>query len=308
MKPPHHFRLARLAPLFAWWLVVSAAAQAPKPGEPAPAIRITAQVAETRGTNVGAPMVGQVVLSLRVASRTLPPGSMLRRINVTRIVDSLGNQVAPRPAATVMSGTTPPMSIVLAMAAPPRPASGPMTVFGEHPEFVVSTSNHQGVARQAEAFSVVEGTLDLAVPAEADGTIVRVPNIKLHPGRIELPALTQAGIVFHFLGDADSTEEAVALRRRAGLGSVLLAPPDMVKTVAYYIDDRSGLLLACELQDGAGRRLRIIDSSGQITGSNQLFAVRLGEPLADDTQLVFYLALPAALKSVPFRLENIPLP
>ena len=75
-------------------------------------------------------------------------------------------------------------------------------------------------------------------------------------------------------------------------------------SLQFMIDDPNGRFVEIEFQDGSGKKLETRGSTSSGKSHSYDFKNRPGP----DTQLVIYVATPAATKLVPFKMENIPLP
>jgi hypothetical protein len=257
-----------------------------------PSLRVAvAQLSESRSSQGS----GSTNLNLTIAGEGLPPGATVRQVNVTKAVDNTDKPLPPGRSSGGRGG----MSMSISMSSM---MSGP----GGMAQPMRATANLGVAPRSAESIKYVEGTIEVFVPAEANGSMIRIPNIKSLLGRVEDTTLAKYGIVFHFLGDKASEDEAKALM--AGSGSSSRAPMDLVTGFGYYFRDPSNMLAGVQLLDGKGAPVQLSGGGGGGGSNGSLMSYSLRAPLADDTQLVIYVAVPEALKTVPFRVEDIALP
>jgi len=232
-------------------------------------------------------------LTLSIVGEGLSQDALVRQVNITKAIDSNDQPLAGGRGAVSQS----PLSMI---NRPPGGMAQPMR----------ATVPLGVVPRGTDSIKYVEGTIEVFVPAESNGSIIRIGNIKSHLGRVEDPTLAKYGIVFHFLGDQASEDEARALRaQRGGGGSVSSVQIDSIHGYGLFFRDPSGKLAGVQLQDGKGVPFQPgRGGGGGGSNSGSLVAISLQSPIMDDSQLVIYVAVPESIKTVPFRVEDIPLP
>jgi hypothetical protein len=158
--------------------------------------------------------------------------------------------------------------------------------------------------RDADSIQVLEGTVEIYVPTEANGGMVRLPNIVAHAGRIEEPALAKLGIQLNVFLDEAMFRQLQQEVFRSGSSAGSYGP----NAVGMFYLDPAGVLAGWQLQDGQGRQLPSNGTSRGSSGGVFISQTRLSAPPPKDTQLVLFFTPAAALRTLPFRLENIPLP
>jgi hypothetical protein len=283
-----------------WDSIKVSAAPAPDPATTfapgdLPALRVVVtSVNESRSRSspgTGGVDRSTINLSLSVLGEGLPPTAAVKQINVTKAVDNLGNVLG-----SSMAGMPGSLSMSRMISNLSRGRLGaPLT--GE--------TSLDGSTRKAESLQYVEGTIELFLPSEASGSIVRIPNVLSHAGRIEDPALAKQGIEYYFLPNQTSYDEAKGL---AGF-QARATPPDFPNGVGYFLRDPSGRWAGQQFQEANGTALPPGGSSSSGgAGGTQTGALRPRAPLPSDVQLVIYLAIPEAIETVPFRVEDIALP
>jgi hypothetical protein len=245
-----------------------------------PALRVAVtSVSESRNSSVGR---GTVYLNLSIVGEGLPTDAVVKQIKVTKAIDDLGHVLGSSPAPIGPS----PVDVSL-------PHSGGQT-FLDAP------------VRKAKSLEYAEGTIDVFLPSETNGSIIRIKNILSHAGRLEDPALAKYDIEFYFLPDQASYDEA---KKQGAAGFLARAtPPNFPNGVGWSYRDPQRRLASVRLQDVRGTALRMSGKSGSAADSNRTETIRLPGALPADAQLVFFLLIPEAIKTVPFRVEDIALP
>lgn len=259
-----------------------------------PALRVAVSSIDESRNDQGR---GRINLALSIIGEGLPPLAVVKQITVTKAVDNLGNVLASNPSA----GGGMPASLGI----------GRMMLnvgAGQRDGRVGLTARASLIAsvRKAESLKYAEGTIELYLPSEASGSVIRIPNVLSHAGRIEDPALAKHGIEFYFLPNQESYDEAK--KQVAGFHD---RPPIFrlrPNVVAFSYRDPLGSLAFPQLQESNGTVIPSNGfSEGRINGSTT-GDIQLLAPLPADGQLVLFLAIPETFKTVPFRVEDIVLP
>jgi hypothetical protein len=258
-----------------------------------PSLRISvSRVSESRSSQGS----GSTNLELSVVGEGLSQDAVVRQVTVTKAVDNNDRPLLGGPGgAGGRGGAMSPMAMINRMSNP-----------GGMAQAMQARATLGLAPRGADSIKYVEGTIEIYLPAESNGSMIRIGNIKSHLGRVEDPTLAKHGIVFHFLGDKASEDEARALM--SGSGGSSSARIDSVTGYGYYFRDPSGKLAGVQLQDGKGAPFRGGGGGGGGGPNGTLMTYSLPSPIMDDTQLVLYVAVPEAIKTVPFRVEDIALP
>jgi hypothetical protein len=290
------------AALLAFAVLVASRAAGQPTAEPALRMEIS-NLAETRSTG---PLGNLISFDLYPVAGPILAQTRVQNLTVTRAVDNLGRTLSWSPVIRrVMPSATP------------------------RPVFVTLT----GLSRLSREFSI-EGTVELATPTEENGGLVRIPGVRNHAGRLELPGLAQAGVGIEFVKDPETWNEArtrvpgaagswgrstIATTRAPASGTVRggytfssatwPAWNDPSRYAGLIIDDPGGRFIAAWLQDGAGRVISTpATSPATLSGARSIpLLLDLSSPLADDTELILTVAAPASVRTMPFRLEKIPL-
>jgi hypothetical protein len=255
-----------------------------------PALRVAvASVNESRN-NQGR---GTLNLNLSILGEGLSPNALVKQVTVTKAVDNLGNVLSSSASGANSAASLAILESRLALSLSSSGRGGPRPLTG--------SASLAGSVRKAESLQYVEGTIDLFLPSEANGSIVRIPNVLSHAGRIENPTLAKHGIEFYFLPDQASYDEA-----EAAIAAFRTPPrvPDFPNGVGYFVRDPSGLIANQQLQQANGT---VIPPRGN-SRSGGTGSIHLSAPLPADAQLVFFLMIAEGIKTVPFRVEDIALP
>jgi hypothetical protein len=238
---------------------------------------------------------GTLVVNLSIAGEGLPPRAVVDQIALTKAADNLGNVLGSRPVRA-NPGAPSSLSRLMMMANLANGRNGTAFLIGE--VFLDSPE------RKAESLKYIEGSIVLFLPSESNGSIVRIPNIVRHAGRIEAPALAKHDIEFHFFPDQANWDKAKNLPDFGAREK----PPTFPTDVGYSFRDPSGRLAYFELQDANGAVIPMNGTSWGGGDPSRTGAIHLQAPLPRDAQLVFFLTIPEAIKTVPFRVEDIALP
>jgi len=177
-------------------------------------------------------------------------------------------------------------------------------------------------ARSAKIISLLEGEAEVFSPTAANGGIVIVKGFMNLPGQLLAPeALKKAGLkltyvtkeVAEAMKKKQVEEQKKAVREEAGefgaamaeaFGGMFGGMGAGPNSIQFLIEDPDNRLVEIEFQDGAGKK---IETHGSMS-SGQSRSYNFTHLPGPDTQLMVYLATPAATKLVPFKMENIPLP
>ncbi|MEO6568782.1 MAG: hypothetical protein ABIO94_08455, partial [Opitutaceae bacterium] len=134
-------------------------------------------------------------------------------------------------------------------------------------------------------------------------SMILIPNAPSHAGRSEDPALAKQKLESNFISDPASYDRAK--NQTAGVQPKSVQP-DPTNGLGYSFRDLSGGLVSQQLQEANRTAIRTGSTSWNGGSGNQTGALQL-RPLPADSQ-VFFIPSPEAIRTVPFRVENIPLP
>lgn len=175
-------------------------------------------------------------------------------------------------------------------------------------------------SRNAHLIKVIEGEATFFSPTEANGGKIIIKNALAHPGQpIDNPVLKRLKIQITYF--TKETLEAAKQKKKAsatagdkigeglvqafgGMFSGFGASSGEKGAVDLQITDPDKHFVKLQLQDDNGKRLQ---SQGEMSYDEfHHYGLKTAPPA--DLQMVLYLATPEASVTVPFKLENIPLP
>jgi hypothetical protein len=179
-----------------------------------------------------------------------------------------------------------------------------------HPVALTSPS------RDAHTIKVLEGEADLLFPTPENGGLVIVKDFLAHPGAAYAdPLLKKSNVTIAYLAKDDS-ETTTSNKISQGVPPVPLDPaqmprhipftrrPGQTKSLRFVINDPDRRLADMTFLDAYGRQ--IAASMTSISPESRTYLVQ--NELPSNLRLYIYLAVPEAIKTVPFRIENINLP
>jgi hypothetical protein len=303
--------------------------------KPAPIGVTVAEVTDIRAAGTQ-PSECRLVLSL--TGDAVADAYSLHQVRVTKAVDELGRDLTKPVGGTIRLADTfsyspveeqQRLEAVAAEVARRRElrdglaSSGTVTPVAAlarpQPSSMRPTISVRNPSRQSATIRLIEGEIELFTPTEANGGILRLPEITAQPAEfVSNAALTDAGGQLMYL-TPDTYE---AKRRAAGadareptspwsdnfagyLNAQVRQSNVSHRPMAYFfVLDPRREIVDLELQTPDGKPLGLRVSSG----IGQLRALYLSQPPPPDAQLLVHLASPRALASYPFKLENIALP
>jgi hypothetical protein len=176
-------------------------------------------------------------------------------------------------------------------------------------------------SRHATLIKVIEGDVELFNPTVANGGIFIIKNILNHPAEpVDNPTLKKYGIQMMYLTketyEAKKKQIEQAQKTDAG-GAIGDAFGDLFKgmmsgmmgsdsknAVKLYVKDPDKRIISVEYQDANGKPLKTRSS----WSSNELRSQDFDTAPPADAQLLVQLATPESTQTLPFKVENIPLP
>jgi hypothetical protein len=238
-------------------------------------------------------------IELKFSGDGAADASRVRQVHLTKAVDEVGRDLIPKKDDSSSDfGNS---------------SSGSSTLKAE-----VKLRNP---SRNATVIKLVEGNVELFNPTLANGGILIIKDILKHPAEpVENPVLKKYGIQLIYLTkesyEAKKKELEAQHKDDAG-GPIGQAFGDLFKgmfsgmmssdsknSVKLYVKDPDKRVVEVEFQDAAGKPLKRRSSWSMNEMRNQDFDA----PLPPDTQLLIDLATPEAVRTFPFKLENVPLP
>jgi len=171
-------------------------------------------------------------------------------------------------------------------------------------------------ARDARTIKVLEGEADLLFPTPENGGLVIIKNFMAHPGdAFSDPLLKRSNVTIAYLGkegsEANTSNKTVQaipalppgptqMPRRIPFGK----RPGPGKGLQFSVDDPDHRLADMVFMDSYGRQIWV----GMSSVGNGSRTYQFQSEISSNLQLRVYLATPEAIKTVPFKIENIALP
>jgi hypothetical protein len=236
---------------------------------------------------LGRDLVKPVDVVSETPANALPPASADER----RRLDAVAAEVARRRAIREATGVPPTSGGV----ASPGRASASRTMVSLRPP-----------SRQSAAIKIIAGEIDLFTPSEQNGGLVRVSRFTERPGEvIKQDALEADGIqAVFFTRDSFEKGKLIAAKEKPAFESAFKIYG--AEAVWVSIRDPKKKVVDFEVQSRDGIRLEAATfNTGSADGRRNLF---LKTPPPAGAQLVIRVATPGAVKTYPFKLENVPLP
>ena len=205
----------------------------------------------------------------------------------------------------------------------PKPGSAtPFAMRTSGGDFLAKRVRLRNPARSATVIKLLEGELDLFHPTTENGGKIILKGFQSHPGEfIESADLEKANVKLIYVTkdteksaidrlDQETTRHGDVAKsgtmppwRRMPWGPTY--PMDNVKNpVQFMFTDPDGKLADFAFLESSGA---VISNRGSGRGPT-FFHAGFDTALPHDAQLVIYLTTPASIKTIPFKLENIPLP
>jgi len=179
-------------------------------------------------------------------------------------------------------------------------------------------------SRSAKFIKLLEGELELFQPTTENGGMVVVENFMSEPSEpIESDSLDKWNIQITYL-----TKESYEAKKRefeeAHKGNIQKAAEkvggvfaemfedvfeetlsDEKNTLQFFVKDPENRVIDLGFTDSIGNPIKVWSRSS--IGELRIYSFKDSTP-PSDTRLVVYLATPESIKTVPFKLGNIPLP
>jgi hypothetical protein len=168
--------------------------------------------------------------------------------------------------------------------------------------------------REAHSIKLLEGEAELLFPTTENGGLVIIKNILAHAGEtFTNPALKKLNVNITYLGSGDEVNTSTQK-----LQSTSSTPQDPVPQVRrlpfrrfsqmpglqFSVDDPDHRLVDMTFMDAYCRQAW----GGMNSMNDNIRVYQLQGAVPSSLRLYIYLAAPDAIKTVPFKLENIDLP
>jgi len=178
-------------------------------------------------------------------------------------------------------------------------------------------------SRNAATLKILKGEVELFSPTEANGGLLTIKNVLQHPAEpIQNAALAKHGIQLIYLtkeayeakmkeieAHKKTTADAAGEKLGEAFGDLFKGMfggmmSSSKSSIQLYIKDPEKRVIGVTFLDGQGKPLKTRES----WSSGDFRSTGLDATPPADTQLVVQLATPEAVKTYPFKVENIPLP
>ncbi len=253
-------------------------------------------ITDTRTTSV---FNSECKIELKFTGDAVADASCIQAVHVTKALDELGRDLTK----------------------PEEKSSFGPSIDDQKKQVLKTEVRLRNPSRNATEIKIIEGTASLFTPTETNGGILRIKGFLQQPGEpIKSPVLKELKIGLMYLTkesyEAKKKQLEEEERKEAGgqiaegmkslfsgmFGGMMASSSK--NSVKIYLKDPEKKVLEIELQDSKGKPL---NRNGSML-SGDLRQLDLREPPPTDAQLLIYLAAPAAMKTYPFKVENIPLP
>lgn len=174
-------------------------------------------------------------------------------------------------------------------------------------------------ARSAKFIKLLEGEIELFQPTQANGGVIIEKRFMARVSEpLQSPALKQWNVQITYMTQEglEAKRKEIERKQEAGekiaeafaqlfqgiFGGIMFEDEN---SLYFVIEDPDGRVVDLAFQNGQGKPIE----TNSRTRSGSLVAYGFSEAVpGPDAQLVIYLATPASLKIVPFKVEHIPLP
>jgi hypothetical protein len=159
-------------------------------------------------------------------------------------------------------------------------------------------------SRNARVIKTIEGEADLLFPTPENGGLVIVKGFLAHPGEpLVDPVLKKSNVSITYLGK-EGAETNSDDRMPQPSGRIRYRRPIQGYRLRFSIEDPEHRLSEIAFIDAYGRQ--IWNGGSSINTRNRTYDFQEEPP--SNLRLFVYLATPGAIKTVPFKIENIELP
>ena len=170
-------------------------------------------------------------------------------------------------------------------------------------------------SRNAHSIKILEGEAELLFPTPENGGLIVMKDFLSHPGEaLSDPSLKKSNVTITYVGK-DGDETNTSIRTLHGDSSVPQDPSQMprrlpfrrsgqMKGLQFSIDDPDHRLVDMVFVDAYGRQV----GGGMNSFGPNSRTYQFQNELPSNLQLHIFLAAPDAIKTVPFKIENIDLP
>lgn len=186
----------------------------------------------------------------------------------------------------------------------PRSATDQLTPV-EYPRAPIraQTTLFLGALPNVTSLKSLEGEGEVFTPTADNGGMLVLSNLLAFRGKsLPLPATMVSATKIHFAGIVDFGEQETSLRSTAGIVSQggLVANP--TNSLRFEIENPEAYFVQLKFRAPDGGAIHPLKT----LRSGNIVVYNFGESPRADWQLALYLATPKAMRTVPFRAENVP--
>jgi len=288
---------AALLPLLA---LTSAVWAQPPANSPTPVNVSVGDITDTRTTGM---FNSECKLTLKFTGDAAADAMSVRQVRVKQAVDDLGRDLVPKKDADSLS------------------ASMGFSGSGSRSGALSTELVLRNPSRHSAVIKLIEGEVEFFSPTAANGGSLVIKDILKHPAEpVANDTLKKYGVELTYL-----TKESYEAKKKQmqaqpgngadaamsqGLGDMFssmfsgMMSSSSANTALLYVKDPGKRVIDVEYQDAGGQPLKRRNS----WSSNGMRSQDFAQPPPADTQLLVYLATPDAIQTVPFKIENVPLP
>ncbi len=263
-------------------------------------VAIRASVGDVTDNRTTGSFNSECKIELKFTGDAAADASSVRQVRVTKAIDELGRDLVPKETENSFGSSS-------------SGRRGGSTLQGE--------LKLRNPSRNAAVIKLIEGEVELFNPTPANGGILVIKDILKHPAEpVQNPTLKKYGIELIYLtkesyeAKKKQVEEQQKNNTGGGIGDAFgdlfkgmfsgMMSSESKNNLKLYVKDANKRVIEAEFQDANGKPLKRRSS----WSSNEMRSQDFDTPPPADTQLMIHLATPEAIQTVPFRLENVPLP
>ena len=272
----------------------------PAANSPTPVNVSVGDITDTRTTGM---FNSECKLTLKFTGDAAADAMSVRAVHVKQAVDELGRDLVPKADADSMH------------------ASMGMSGSGERNGALSAELTLRNPSRHSAVIKLIEGEVEFFSPTAANGGTLVIKDILKHPAEpVANDTLKKYGVELTYLTKESYEAKKKQLQAQPGngagaalgqgLGDMFsgmfsgMMSSGSSNTAFLYVKDPGKHVIDVEYQDAGGKALKRRSS----WSSNEMRSQEFAQPPPADTQLLVYLATPEAIQTVPFKIENVPLP
>jgi hypothetical protein len=263
-------------------------------------VAIRASVGDVTDNRTTGTFNSECKIELKFTGDAAADASSVRQVRVTKAVDEIGRDLVPKESEN---------------------SFGASSSFGRRSGTLQGELKLRNPSRNAAVIKLIEGEVELFNPTPANGGILVIKDILKHPAEpVQNPTLKKYGVELIYLTKEsyEAKKKQVEEQQKNGAGGAIgdafgdlfkgmfsgMMSSESKNNLKLYVKDAKKQIIEAEFQDANGKPLKRRSS----WSSNEMRSQDFDTPPPADAQLMIYLATPEAIQTVPFKLENVPLP